>query len=265
MGITENAAYLKGLAEGLKVDDSTGEGKLIVKMLDLISEMAEKIEVLESANEELYTYMEGMAEDLVNMENDFYDDGESDEDYSDLNEDYEDGECIDIYFDTDSPMPAFAVGMKNMKELSALFDKAYNVWRSKRVGYYAEAMSLLYEIIKRIKLHRESYFTDAQAQKISPSHEYMLAHFCERDFDYKEAARQSGLSYDYYKELFIKRFGMSPVKYVRALRIERACELLITGQYSISEVAEASGFENVYYFSNVFKKQLGVSPKSYGK
>ena len=95
MGITENAAYLKGLAEGLKVDDSTGEGKLIVKMLDLISEMAEKIEVLESANEELYTYMEGMAEDLVNMENDFYDDGESDEDYSDLNEDYEDGECID--------------------------------------------------------------------------------------------------------------------------------------------------------------------------
>ena len=177
----------------------------------------------------------------------------------------EDGECIDIYFDTDSPMPTFAVGMKNMKELSALFDKVYNVWRSKRVGYYAEAMSLLYEIIKKIKLHRESYFTDAQAQKISPSHEYMLAHFCERDFDYKEAARQSGLSYDYYKELFIKRFGMSPVKYVRALRIERACELLITGQYSISEVAEASGFENVYYFSNVFKKQLGVSPKSYEK
>ena len=104
MGITENAAYLKGLAEGLNVDESTNEGKLIVKMLDLISEMAEKIEVLESANEELYTYMEGMAEDLVNMENDFYDDGESDEDYSDLNEDYEDGECIDEeYYEIECP------------------------------------------------------------------------------------------------------------------------------------------------------------------
>ena len=41
MGITENAAYLKGLAEGLKLDESTNEGKLIVKMLDVIEELAE--------------------------------------------------------------------------------------------------------------------------------------------------------------------------------------------------------------------------------
>ena len=31
MGITENAAYLKGLAEGLKIDESTNEGKLILR------------------------------------------------------------------------------------------------------------------------------------------------------------------------------------------------------------------------------------------
>ena len=104
MGITENAAYLKGLAEGLKVDESTNEGKLIVKMLDLIEEMAEKIEVLESANDELYTYMEGMAEDLVNLENDFYEEEGSDEDYSDLNEDYEDEEYVDEeYYEIECP------------------------------------------------------------------------------------------------------------------------------------------------------------------
>ena len=104
MGITENAAYLKGLAEGLKVDESTNEGKLIVKMLDLIEEMAEKIEILESANDELYTYMEGMAEDLVNLENDFYEEEESDDDYSDLNEDYEDGEYVDEeYYEIECP------------------------------------------------------------------------------------------------------------------------------------------------------------------
>ena len=92
MGITENAAYLKGLAEGLGLDTEKSEGKLIVKMLDLISEMAERIEALEGENEQLYTYMEGMAEDLVNMENDFYRIDEEADDYSDLNddEDYED-------------------------------------------------------------------------------------------------------------------------------------------------------------------------------
>ena len=91
MGITENAAYLKGLAEGMKLDESTNEGKLIVKMLDLIGEMAEKIDILQNENDELYTYMEGMAEDLVHLEDDFYGDDECEcEDYSDLNEDDDD-------------------------------------------------------------------------------------------------------------------------------------------------------------------------------
>ena len=106
MGITENAAYLKGLAEGLKLDESTNEGKLIVKMLDVMAEMAERISVLESANDELYTYMEGMAEDLVNLENDFYDDGECEcEDYSDLNEEYdEDEDFVDEeYYEIECP------------------------------------------------------------------------------------------------------------------------------------------------------------------
>lgn len=103
MGITENAAYLKGLAEGMKLDESTNEAKLIVKMLDLIEEMAEKISVLESANDELYTYMEGMAEDLVNLENDFYEEEEC-EDYSDLNEDFEDEDYVDEeYYEIECP------------------------------------------------------------------------------------------------------------------------------------------------------------------
>ena len=104
MGIAENAAYLKGLADGLQINESTNEGKLILKMLDVIEEMAEKIEVLESANEELYTYMEGMAEDLVNLENDYYEIEESDDDYSDLNEDYEGGEYVDEeYYEIECP------------------------------------------------------------------------------------------------------------------------------------------------------------------
>ena len=104
MGITENAAYLKGLAEGLKVDESTNEGKLILKMLEVIEEMAEKIEVLESANEELYAYVEEMAEDLVNLEDAFYEVEESDDDYSDLNEDYEETEYVDEeYYEVECP------------------------------------------------------------------------------------------------------------------------------------------------------------------
>ena len=105
MGITENAAYLKGLAEGLKLDESTNEGKLIVKMLELIGEMADRIDTLEKQSDELYTYMEGMAEDLINLENDFYEDDECEcEDYSDLNEDSEDDDFVaEEYYEIECP------------------------------------------------------------------------------------------------------------------------------------------------------------------
>ena len=62
-----------------------------------------------------------------------------------------DTSCIDIYFDTDTPMPDFAIGLYNMKELKSLFIKIYNVWNSKRPGYYTEAMFIFYEIINKIK------------------------------------------------------------------------------------------------------------------
>ena len=102
MGITENAAYLKGLAEGLDLNSTSNEGKLIQKMLELIEEMADKITVLESDNEQLYTYMEGMAEDLVELENDFY--AVDDEDYSDLNDDEEYEDYTDEeYYEVECP------------------------------------------------------------------------------------------------------------------------------------------------------------------
>ena len=103
MGISENAAYLKGLAEGMNLDSNSNEGKIIVKMLDLIEEMSEKINILESQQEELYSYMEGMAEDLVNIENDLYSEADSDfEDYSDLN-DGEDEYSDEEYYEVECP------------------------------------------------------------------------------------------------------------------------------------------------------------------
>ena len=109
MGITENAAYLKGLAEGMNIDKESNEGKLIVKMLDVISEMSERINTLEILNEDLYEYMEQMAEDIVAIEDDLYLEDEDDldeyEDYSDLNDDDDDFSFDDDeeYYEVECP------------------------------------------------------------------------------------------------------------------------------------------------------------------
>ena len=53
MELKENAAYIKGLAEGLGIDNESKEGKVISALLELVSDMADKIEVLEAECEEL--------------------------------------------------------------------------------------------------------------------------------------------------------------------------------------------------------------------
>ena len=173
------------------------------------------------------------------------------------------GYCIDIYFDTEDQMPDFALVLKNMSELKPMFEKAYNVWKSKKTGYYSECMSVLYGIIKGIKLHGERYSSSDRTARIIPSYEYMLENFTSPEFDFNEMCSKSGMSYSYFKELFISRYGMSPVKTLTTLRMEKAKELLITGLYSVTEVSEMCGFDSVYYFSKVFKSYAGVSPKNY--
>ena len=91
MTINENAAYLKGLAEGYGIGNSK-EGEVISKLLELISDMADKINALEADNKELREYIEEIDEDLGAVEEDLYftDDEEDEDEDDDFDEDYDD-------------------------------------------------------------------------------------------------------------------------------------------------------------------------------
>ena len=73
MTITERAAYIKGLAEGLGIDDSTKEGKIINTLIGAIDDMSLTISDLESQIDELSEQVETIDEDLGSLEEDFYD------------------------------------------------------------------------------------------------------------------------------------------------------------------------------------------------
>lgn len=59
---------------------------------------------------------------------------------------------------------------------------------------------------------------------------------------------------------FKRYYGKTPAKCMTDLRIKKAKELLLNTGYSVSLISEYCGYENVYYFSNVFKKETGISP-----
>ena len=68
---------------------------------------------------------------------------------------------------------------------------------------------------------------------------------------------------DYLSRLFLKLTGERPLSYIHTKRIERAQYLMMTTQLSLSQIAEATGFDNLPHFSKVFKKKTSLTPGQY--
>ncbi|EIQ00547.1 DNA-binding domain-containing protein, AraC-type [Opitutaceae bacterium TAV1] len=76
-------------------------------------------------------------------------------------------------------------------------------------------------------------------------------------------AKQAGLSPSHLSRRFKARFGRSPISYQLELRLQSACELLRTRSEPLTEIAAAVGFEDVFYFSRLFRRRLGEAPGSF--
>jgi DNA-directed RNA polymerase subunit RPC12/RpoP len=77
MTVTEKVAYLKGLAEGMKIDETTNEGKLLLSIIDTLDDVALSISDLEDNMEELSAQVDEIDDDLGTVEEDLY--GDDDE------------------------------------------------------------------------------------------------------------------------------------------------------------------------------------------
>ena len=74
MTITEKVAYLKGLAEGMKMDSSTNEGKLLLAIIDTLDDVALTVSDLEDTVAELSAQVDEIDDDLGSVEEDLYGD-----------------------------------------------------------------------------------------------------------------------------------------------------------------------------------------------
>lgn len=79
----------------------------------------------------------------------------------------------------------------------------------------------------------------------------------------EELAESSGLSKYYFNRRYKALTGHSPMQHFTHMKIEQACLLLEGGSLSVAEIAFQLGYEDALYFSRVFRKVLGVSPREY--
>lgn len=85
------------------------------------------------------------------------------------------------------------------------------------------------------------------------------------DFSLQDAADHVNLSVQYLSKMFRKEMGVTFVDYLTSVRIRKSIELLHNEEWKIYEIAEKVGYTTQHYFSNVFKKSLGISPAEYRK
>ena len=115
MELSKRAAYLQGLVDGLGVDESTKEGKIIKAMSALLAEMAEALEGMDEDLSRAYDQINDLSDELEDLEADLYEDEDDDDEDEDDDED-DDDDADDANDDDIASEPFYEVACPNCGE-----------------------------------------------------------------------------------------------------------------------------------------------------
>ena len=176
------------------------------------------------------------------------------------------GDCFAINFNIDENITfdPFVLETKNTQIFLESFKHAERVWRSKDSGYELKCKSELYNIIYNMfKEYELGYVSKSKSLLIKPAIDYIHDCYTKENISIPRLAHMCNMSETYFRQIFLKFYGVSPLKYINQLKIERAKELITSKMYSVNEISLLSGFFDTSYFCREFKKATGVTPSEY--
>lgn len=180
----------------------------------------------------------------------------------------QDDTCLFINFDFvgSTSFSPFVWRAQDLSKILPAFKAAHQAWDSKRHGYVMKCKEQLYHILYQMqKEYHSAHVTGHKVERIAPAVQYMLENYTAKALRVDELAAMCGITPEYFRTIFQKCYGTSPIKYINQLRVERAKELLLSDSYTVADTAELSGFSDVSYFSKTFKKATGVAPSDFGE
>ena len=98
---------------------------------------------------------------------------------------------------------------------------------------------------------------------ISQAEQYVKENFCDPNISLISVANHVAMSAAYFSTVFSQTTGQSFITYLTAMRMEKAKELLTTTGMKLADIALEIGYNEPNYFSHVFRKTTGMTPKEY--
>ena len=119
-------------------------------------------------------------------------------------------------------------------------------------------------IVRCITAYRAAHPKNRVAEQIEQS---IVQNYANPNYDLDAVLHEMPYCYDYLCKLLRREVGQTPHKYLANLRLQAAADMLraVRSSDSIAEVAHLCGFRNPLYFSRLFKKKYGLSPREYSR
>lgn len=135
----------------------------------------------------------------------------------------------------------------------------YYWWRSEPMQAPLAENALERSLLLYAMAHHTIQKMDPRISKVTE----WIADKTEQQISVPEMASIVHLSPSRFAALFQKETGITPAKYVEAKKLERAGNLLLSTNQTISEISESVGYRNAFHFSTRFKDLYGQSPREY--
>lgn len=163
----------------------------------------------------------------------------------------------------------FAYGLENtvvFKNINnkKIFDDLYDITSKPKstTEIMMSAAIQFHVIMQYLYSTQQTNFFDRKVTRIK---EMLDANLYEKDISLKAIAKELLISQAQVINIFKKTFNMTPYQYFANKRMEIAASLLLNSNLQVKEIAEIMHYSDQPYFSNAFKKTMGVSPDKYRK
>jgi AraC-like DNA-binding protein len=154
---------------------------------------------------------------------------------------------------------------RDLSEIRAAFDELLRVFHDSPPDHHVRASAIAYRLLLSLSVaHQGGPLATTLTPQVAAALRILQTSGA-RDLDIRQVARTVGTSVSHLHRLFKDALGTSPLRYAREHLIAQAKDALGNTTLSCQEIAKRLGYDDPLYFSAVFKRITGISPREFRK